>query len=41
MMFREIITVFSDNRMKPLNTFCGQNVESLPLQVGGINDVCS
>jgi hypothetical protein len=29
MLFREIIAVYSDNRIKPINTFCGQDAELL------------
>jgi uracil DNA glycosylase len=29
MLFKEIITVFSENPMKPINTLCGQNAELL------------
>ena len=31
-MYREIIAVCSQIHTKPINTVCGQNVESLPLQ---------
>jgi hypothetical protein len=32
---KEIITVYSENHTKPINTFCGQNIEILILGVTG------
>jgi hypothetical protein len=29
MLFKEIIAVYSENHMKPINTLCGQNAELL------------
>jgi hypothetical protein len=34
MLFKEIIAVYSENHMKPINTFCGQNTELLNVRVG-------
>jgi hypothetical protein len=34
-LFREIITVYSGNHAKPINTLCGQNAELLNVKVGG------
>jgi hypothetical protein len=34
MLFKEIITVYSENHMKPINTLCGQNVELLTAETG-------
>jgi hypothetical protein len=34
-LFREIIPVYSENHMKPINTLCGQNAELLNVKVGG------
>jgi hypothetical protein len=35
MMFREIITVYSDNHTKNINSLCGQNAELLIVKEGG------
>jgi hypothetical protein len=35
MLFREIIAVYSENGMKPINTLCGQNAELLNVKVDG------
>jgi hypothetical protein len=35
MLFREIITVYSENHMKHINKFCGQNTELLIVKVDG------
>jgi hypothetical protein len=35
MLFREIITVHSENHTKPISTMCGQIVELLIVKVGG------
>jgi hypothetical protein len=35
MLFREIIAVYSENHMKPINTLCGQNAEILIIKAGG------
>jgi hypothetical protein len=34
-LFKEIISVYSDNLTKPLNTLCGQNAELSTLKTGG------
>jgi hypothetical protein len=34
-MFREIIIVYSENHMKPMNTLRGQSEELLNVTVGG------
>jgi hypothetical protein len=36
-LFREIITVYSENHKQPINTLCGQNAEILNVEVGGTN----
>jgi hypothetical protein len=36
MLFREIIAVFSENHMIPINTLCGQTAELLIVKAGGI-----
>jgi hypothetical protein len=36
MLFREIIAVYSDNHMKFITTFCGQNAELLVIKTGGV-----
>jgi hypothetical protein len=36
MLFREIITVYSENNMKCINTLCGQKAELLIVKAGGI-----
>jgi hypothetical protein len=35
MLFREIIAIYSENHMKPINTLCGQNVELVNVWAGG------
>jgi hypothetical protein len=35
MMFKEIITLYSDNHMKPINTLCVQNSEALNVEADG------
>jgi hypothetical protein len=35
MLFREIIAVYSENHMKPINTLCGKNAELLTVKAGG------
>jgi hypothetical protein len=35
MLFEEIIVVYSENHMKPINTLCGQNAELLIVKAGG------
>jgi hypothetical protein len=32
-LFKEIITVYSVNRMRSINTFCGQNTEGFSVKV--------
>jgi hypothetical protein len=34
-LFKEIIAVYSENHMKPIDTLCGQNTELLIVKVGG------
>jgi hypothetical protein len=34
MLFRKIITVYSENHTKPINTFYGQNSEELNVKAG-------
>jgi len=36
MLYREIIAVCSEIRIKHINTVCGQNVELLNVKTGGI-----
>jgi hypothetical protein len=36
MLFKEIIAVYSENRMKLISTLCGQKVELLIVKSGGI-----
>jgi hypothetical protein len=33
MLFEEIITVYSENHTKPINTLCGQNIELLTVDI--------
>jgi uncharacterized membrane protein (DUF373 family) len=33
MLCREIIAVYSENHMKPINTLCGQNADLLNVKV--------
>jgi hypothetical protein len=35
MLFGEIITVYSEKHMKPINILCGQNAELLILEADG------
>jgi hypothetical protein len=35
-LFKEIITVYYENHIKPTNTLCGQNTELLFVKAGGI-----
>jgi hypothetical protein len=35
MLFKEIITVSSENNSKPINTVCGKNAELLIIKAGG------
>jgi hypothetical protein len=35
MLFKEIIAVYSENHMKPINTLCGKNAELLIVKEGG------
>jgi hypothetical protein len=35
MLYREIITVYSQTHIKHINTLCGQNVELLSVKPGG------
>jgi hypothetical protein len=35
MLFREITAACSDNNTKPINTFLGQNADSLNIKAGG------
>jgi hypothetical protein len=37
MLFGEIITVYSEDHKKPINTFCGQNSEIFIVKVGSNN----
>ena len=42
MLYREIITVFSEIHTKHINTRCGQNVELLNVKPGGTyNNHCA
>jgi hypothetical protein len=34
-LFKEIISVYSENRSKPLHTFCGQNAKLLRVKESG------
>jgi hypothetical protein len=36
MLFREMITVYSKNHMKPINALCGQNVELMNIKASDI-----
>jgi hypothetical protein len=36
MLFREIFAIYSDNRMKHINTIRGQNPELLDNKAGGV-----
>jgi hypothetical protein len=35
MLFKEIIAVFSEKKIKRINTFCGQNAELMIVKTGG------
>jgi hypothetical protein len=35
MLFKKIIVIYSENHVKPINTFCRQNVEVLTVKAGG------
>jgi hypothetical protein len=35
MLFKEVIAVFSDNHMKPINTLSGRNAELLAVKASG------
>jgi hypothetical protein len=35
MLFKEIIAVYSENHMEPINTLCGQIAELLIVKAGG------
>jgi hypothetical protein len=37
MLFEEIITVYSENHTKPINTLCGQNAMLLIVKARGTN----
>jgi hypothetical protein len=37
MLYSEMIAVCSQIHIKHINTLCGQNVESLNVETGGIN----
>jgi hypothetical protein len=39
MLFKEIIALYSENYMKPVNTLGGKNAESFIVQVGYIQSV--
>jgi hypothetical protein len=39
MLLKEIIAFYSENRMEPINTLCGQNAELLIFKEGGT--ICS
>jgi hypothetical protein len=34
-LFKEIVTVYSENHTKTLNIFCGENAELLVIKAGG------
>jgi hypothetical protein len=36
MMFKEIIDVYSENHTKHVNSLCGQNVQLLIVNAGGV-----
>jgi hypothetical protein len=36
MLFKELITVYSENHIKPKNMLCGQHAELLVIEAGGI-----
>jgi hypothetical protein len=35
MLFKQMISVYSENHMKPINTLCEQNAELLTDKAGG------
>jgi hypothetical protein len=35
MLFKEVIAVYGENHMKPINTLCGQKAELLFVKAGG------
>jgi hypothetical protein len=35
MLLMEVISVYTENHTKPINTLCGQNAELLIIKVGG------
>jgi hypothetical protein len=35
MLFKKIVTVYSENHTKPMTTLCGQNAELVFVEVGG------
>jgi hypothetical protein len=37
MLFGEIIALYYENNMKPINTLCGQDAEFLTVKAGGTN----
>jgi hypothetical protein len=36
MLFKEIVPVYSENHMKPINKLCGKNAELFAAKTGGI-----
>jgi hypothetical protein len=36
MPFQEVVTVYSENHLKPVNTLCVQKAEMLIVEAGGI-----
>jgi hypothetical protein len=38
MLFEEIITVYSENHMKPINTLCSQNAKLLSVKADGTHN---
>jgi hypothetical protein len=41
MQFRKIIAIYSENRMKHMNTICGQHAKPFNVKAGGIyNNQC-
>jgi hypothetical protein len=39
MLFKEIIAVYSENHMKPINILCGQNVKLLIIKEPGFKEI--
>jgi hypothetical protein len=35
MLFKEIVSVYTENYIKPTNTLCGQNAKLLIVKAGG------